>query len=105
MCLNKPKRGIYEISPLGIEKIANPENINNSIAVEFPKKQNNKPAKTIKQLTTKGESLTPKEELYASAEKIRESRYQEIIDTILSKTPREFKKNGSFFVTKNRLWQ
>ncbi len=57
--LNKPKRGIYEISPLGIEKIANPEKINNFIVVEFAKKQKNKPAKTITQLTTNDESLTP----------------------------------------------
>ncbi|SFP72389.1 restriction system protein [Nitrosomonas cryotolerans] len=90
--LNKPKRGIYKISPLGIEKLASPENLNNFIAAEVAKKQKNKPAKIITQLIINDESLTPQEELYASAKKIRESRYQEIIDTILSKTPREFEK-------------
>jgi len=89
--LNKPKRGLYEISPLGSEKLKTPENINDFIAIEFAKKQKNKPAKTS-QVSTNQESLTPQEELYVSAEKIRESRCQEILDTILSKTPREFEK-------------
>ncbi len=90
--LNKPKRGIYEISDVGIKQLTNPEKINDFIAIEFAKKQKNKPVKPTIQLSTMVESLTPQEELYASAEKIRESRYQEIIDTILSKTPREFER-------------
>lgn len=89
--LNKPKRGIYEISPLGTEKLLSPESINNFVAAEFAKKQKSKSTKPS-QVVTGQESLTPQEELYASAAKIRESRYQEIIDTVLSKTPREFEK-------------
>jgi restriction system protein len=90
--LSKPKRGIYEISHIGIEKLANPQIINDFIAIELAKKRKNKPAKTSVKLSANDESLTPQEELYESAEKIRESRYQEIIDTVLSKTPREFEK-------------
>ncbi len=90
--LNKPKRGVYEISPLGTEKLSNPDNLNDFIAIEFSKKQKNKPKKTINQIETDDESLTPQEGLYAAAKKIRTSRYQEIIDTVLSKTPREFEK-------------
>lgn len=90
--LNKPKRGIYEISSLGKEKLAHPDKLNDFIAIEISKKQKNKPKKAINQLVTNDDSLTPQEELYASADKIRESRYQEIIDTVLSKTPREFEK-------------
>lgn len=89
--LNKPKRGLYEISSLGSEKLKSPNGINDFIAVEFAKKQKSKPAKPS-QLTTNQDSLTPQEELYLSAEKIRESRCQEIIDTVLSKTPREFER-------------
>jgi restriction system protein len=89
--LNKPKRGVYEISPLGTEKLGVPDSINEFIAAEFAKKQKNKPAQK-KPISVDGEGLTPQEELYASAEKIRESRFQEIIDTILSKSPREFEK-------------
>ena len=89
--LEKPKRGVYEISRLGTEKLTAPEKINDFIAEEFAKNQKAKPTKPS-QLVTDQDSLTPQEELYASASKIRESRYQEIIDTILSKTPREFEK-------------
>lgn len=90
--LSKPKRGIYGISPLGTEKLSNPDKLNEFIAVEISKKHKNEPKKAINQLVENDVSLTPQEELYASAEKIRESRYQEIIDTVLSKTPREFEK-------------
>lgn len=90
--LSKPKRGIYGISPLGTEKLSNPDKLNDFIAVETSKKQKNKPKKATSQIETDDESLTPQEELYSSAKKIRVSRYQEIIDTVLSKTPREFEK-------------
>lgn len=89
--LSKPKRGVYEISPLGSEKLAAPQTINDFIAFEITKKQKNKPAKAS-EVAINHAGLTPQEELYLSADKIRESRYQEIIDTILSKTPREFEK-------------
>lgn len=89
--LVKPKRGVYEISPLGLEKLNSLETINSFIAAEFAKKQQNK-ANIPAQTGTSLESLTPQEELYASATKIRESRYQEILDTVLSKTPRAFEK-------------
>ena len=86
--LTKPKRGIYEISPLGREKLATPDKINAFIASQLAKKRQTKAAKPAEPLG----SFTPKEELYASAEQLRESRYQEIIETILGKTPREFEK-------------
>lgn len=89
--LNKPKRGVYEISPLGCEKLAVPQTINEFIATEVARKQKHKPVKELQQ-PFNHESLTPQEELYSSAKKIRESRCQEIIDIILSKTPREFEK-------------
>lgn len=87
--LNKPKRGVYEISELGKEKLKTPEALNQFIAAEFAKQQENKPAKSDK-IALNAENLTPQEELYESAKKIRQARYQELIDTILSKTPREF---------------
>lgn len=89
--LLKPKRGIYEISPLGVEKLTIPDTIHQFIASEDKKKRRNTSAK-ISQEPKDTEGLTPLEELYSSAGKIRESAYQEILDTILSKTPREFEK-------------
>ena len=87
--LSKPKRGVYEISELGRERLKNPESINQFIATEFAKKQQSKPNKS-NQVALDETNLTPQEELYESAKKIREARHQELIDTILSKTPREF---------------
>lgn len=89
--LKKPKRGIYEISPLGFSKLSSPQDINRFIAQEFNKKQQDKPNKPV-QIPSGTEGLTPQEELYASAEKIREARHQELLDTVLSKAPREFEK-------------
>jgi len=87
--LSKPKRGVYEISNLGMDKLKNPESINQFIAAEVAKKQESKPNKPSK-VVIDDANLTPQEELYESAKKIREARYQELIDTIHSKTPREF---------------
>lgn len=87
--LSKPRRGVYEISELGREKIKGPETLNQFVAAQFAKRQESKPGKSGK-VALDEESLTPQEELYESAKIIRQSRYQEIIDTILSKKPREF---------------
>lgn len=87
--LSKPKRGVYEINELGKEKLKAPEALNQFIAAQFAKQQEDKPAKSDK-VALGEENLTPQEELYESAKKIRQARYQELIDTILSKTPREF---------------
>lgn len=88
--LNKPKRGSYEISPLGKQMLGDPSSINAFITAEMAKKQPSRPVKPNTPLIVVGDGLTPQEELYASAAKIREARYQEIIDIILSKSPRAF---------------
>jgi restriction system protein len=90
--VSKPKRGVYEISKIGLTELKKPEKLNEFIAAQVSKKQKNKIVKTSSENPLVTDSLTPQEELYASAGKIRESRYQEIIDTVLSKTPREFEK-------------
>lgn len=90
--VSKPKRGVYEISKIGLTELKKPEKLNEFIAAQVSKKQKNKIAITSSENPLVTDSLTPQEELYASASKIRESRYQEIIDTVLSKTPREFEK-------------
>ena len=87
--VSKPKRGVYEISELGKAQLKNPNSINQFIAEEFAKKHQNQSHKSNK-IALDETNLTPQEELYESAKKIREARYQELIDTILSKKPREF---------------
>lgn len=89
--VRKPKRGVYEISSLGLEKLKDPAALNQFIALEIEKRKVSRADERREELGEK-ESQTPQEELYRSADEIRESRNAEILDTILSKTPREFEK-------------
>ena len=89
--VQKPKRGLYQISEVGKEQLKTPEKIATFVATQLELRESTKRIKTTKnmQLTI---GLTPQEELYDSSAKIRQSKYNEIIDTILSKSPREFEK-------------
>lgn len=89
--VQKPKRGVYQISPTGIEQLKTPESISSFIASQLEKREPNK-KKNEENIEQKFTSLTPQEELYESSAKIRQSTYSEIIDIVLSKTPREFEK-------------
>lgn len=89
--IQKPKRGIYKISAIGIEQLKTPGNINSFIASQIEKRETTKKAKT-ESTEQSNTNPTPQEELYDSSAKIRESVYSEIIDVILSKSPREFEK-------------
>jgi restriction system protein len=88
----KPKRGIYEISTIGREKLKTPNLINEFISEELNKRQKILTPKLPNLVQINETSLTPQEELYTSANKIRQSRYQELLDIIISKSPREFEK-------------
>jgi len=89
--VQKPKRGTYQISDLGKEKLKTPENINHFIEAQIKQREPVKREKTpsIKTINT---DLTPQEELYDSFSKIQLSVYNEIIDVILDKSPRAFEK-------------
>ncbi len=89
--VQKPKRGVYQISQEGVEQLKTPENINSFIATQIEKRETTKKSKTVT-TPTSDTNLTPQEELYDSSFKIRNSVYSEIVDVILSKTPREFEK-------------
>ena len=71
--VSKPKRGVYEISELGKAQLKNPNSINQFIAEEFAKKHQNQSHKSNK-IALDETNLTPQEELYESAKKIREAR-------------------------------
>ncbi len=86
--VQKPKRGVYQINEVGIEQLKTPENINAFIATKVRKKESTKKTKTEDTNTNQ----TPQEELYDSFSTIQSSIYNEIIDVILSKSPREFEK-------------
>lgn len=87
--VEKPKRGIYQISEIGREKIQNPSEINNYIDLQMQSRKTTRKFDDEKD-DSKSANLTPQEELYVSSTKIRQTIYNEIIDVILSKKPREF---------------
>jgi len=93
--VNKPKRGIYKINDEGRKILKKPEDLKKHIADKLLKREPNKKKSTNQkepqeeQLNT---DLTPEESLFSSYQGIRKSIYREVLDTILSKNPREFEK-------------
>lgn len=95
--VEKPKRGVYKISPLGIKFLSMPGKINGFINTQISKRQKSSPKKeaTTSQKLTFSDSnsdQTPQEKLYSSFKDIRKSIYQEILNTILNKSASEFEK-------------
>lgn len=94
--LNKPKRGIYDINEKGKDILKSPELIDSYIETELktrePIRGKNKTeiSSNIKKQSVSNN--TPQEELYASFESIKQSLFDEILETILSKTPAAFEK-------------
>jgi len=94
--IEKPKRGLYNITPLGSELLKTPEKINEyvnkTVAARGQKeKQTQKTTSTI-EIPSETSGQTPHEQLLDSYANIRQSIYSEILTTILSKTPNEFEK-------------
>lgn len=93
--VSKPKRGIYQINEEGRKMLKKPAELKQYIANKLlqrePSRKKNSSTKPteVEQIET---DLTPEESLYASYQGIRKSVFREIIDTILSKNPREFEK-------------
>ena len=86
--VQKPKRGIYQISSTGLDRLKTPSTLNDYIAEKIAQRTNvNKKAISIPP-----QEQTPDEELEASYLQIREATYDDILDTILSKSPRDFEK-------------
>jgi len=89
--VEKPKRGIYKISEKGTEFMSTPERIEEFVKTKITEREENK-RKEKENETISGEvsELTPQELLYESYDKIRQSAYEDILDTILKKSAREF---------------
>jgi restriction system protein len=94
--VSKPKRGHYQITEQGVKLLNTPNTINDYIAEQIQKRNSDK----TEQLTSiqmpfdfeYPEELTPSETIEVSFEKIKRKVYNDILDTIISKTPREFEK-------------
>lgn len=91
----KPKRGVYQINDQGLQLVSTPDKFRDYVDKKLEnrdsekrKKSDNKPV----EITEAKSELTPAESLYTSFQGIKKSVYRDIIDTILSKTPREFEK-------------
>ncbi|MBE8714366.1 restriction endonuclease [Sphingobacterium hungaricum] len=94
--LNKPKRGIYDINEKGKDILKSPELIDSYIETELktrePIRGKNKTGISSNIKKQSVSNNTPQEELYASFESIKQSLFDEILETILSKTPAAFEK-------------
>jgi restriction system protein len=93
--VTKPKRGIYQINDEGLKLISIPDKFREYINQKILNRDLEKRKKTglkIPEIIEGMNEFTPAESLYSSFQGIKKSIYREIIDTILSKSPREFEK-------------
>jgi len=92
--VQKPKRGLYQISEDGIKILEKPDSLQKYISNKISEREPNKKKSKVKVKTSDelDSDLTPEESLYKSFDGIKKSIYRDIIDSILSKTPRDFEK-------------
>lgn len=94
--VNKPKRGFYAINDEGKELLKDSTNfrayIDKKIKDHQPVKRKRKNNDQKEDFVDDSNEQTPKESLFESFRKIKDSVYLEIIETIMRKTPREFEK-------------
>lgn len=93
--LTKPKRGTYQINEEGLKFVNNPNKFREHIDTKLLSRDLAKIKKkndTTPEIISSQNENTPAESLYTSFQGIKKSIFRELIDTILSKTPREFEK-------------
>jgi restriction system protein len=97
--VSKPKRGYYQITEEGAKALSTPDKIDEFIAQKIQSRNREKiesPRNNITEQTlfinSTIDELTPSETIDISFEKIKNKIYNDILDTIISKTPREFEK-------------
>lgn len=89
--VEKPRRGIYKISQEGLRLLVTPQEVETFVFEKLAERDNRKHEEAaVKTLSGEVSELTPQERLYESYESIRQSSYEEIIDTILKKSSRAF---------------
>lgn len=91
--VQKPKRGYYQINNKGQEILEKGIDLKKYVNKKVAEREVQKAKNSNKNISKENSSdLTPEEALFTSYQGIKTSIYREIIDTILSKTPREFEK-------------
>jgi len=94
----KPKRAYYEITEDGIKVLSAPEKVNDYISEKVQQRNQEKSnissvhTDSITNMNDSSDDMTPSETIEISFEKIKSKIYNDILDTIISKTPREFEK-------------
>lgn len=89
--VDKPKRGVYKISVKGLELLSTPEEIKGFVKKQIiQREEKKKKEKPIELKSAEDSDLTPQEKLYESYDSIRQSVYEEIIDTIIGKSAKDF---------------
>ena len=95
--VERPKRGIYRITSLGQRMLSSPDEVSNHIQKKMAERERQRKREQAKATYEEaiGETLTektPSEQLDSSFESLRASVYEDILDTILSKSPTDFER-------------
>lgn len=88
--VEKPTRGLYKITDQGRELLKTPEKLDDFIKEKVKEREKQKRKQVVDNPIPEEE--TPQEELYRSADKIRSAVCDEILETILRKSPKEFEQ-------------
>lgn len=94
----KPKRAYYEITEDGIKILSTPEKVDDYITEKVQQRNQEKSnistvnTPSVTRMDDSTDDMTPSETIEISFEKIKSKIYNDILDTIISKTPREFEK-------------
>lgn len=90
--ISRVSRGQYEINAKGLEMLQKPGEIDAYIEKHYITKWQLKTETKSNAPQLPEQGSTPQEELYASYADIKKSTCEEILDTIISKSPYEFEK-------------
>ena len=94
----KPKRAYYEITEDGMKVLNTLEKVDEYITKRIQQRNQEKSIVINENITTSNsiddsnEDMTPSETIEISFKKIKNKIYNDILDTIISKSPREFEK-------------
>lgn len=95
--IERPKRGFYQITNLGKEFLGDGDKLKLFVKSKLAEREAIKKAAKKESLdvtvdSTDGSDITPHEALNSAFDNIRSSVYDDILDTILSKSPTDFEK-------------
>ncbi|MDD1796264.1 restriction endonuclease [Enterovibrio sp. ZSDZ42] len=91
--LERPKRGVYQITELGRSFLSRPQDVHPYVKEKAEQRRLEKlreRSETLPELVNDSTDTTPSEALESAYQEILSERYDQILDTILSKTPRDF---------------